>query len=185
MPHEIGRGSRGARFAAASMLVALAAGCGAAAPKMSPGSPGGVEGAAPLTPDEAMEDLTRAEQELDRLLPGGPRFATAPGSAAPPPPSASGAYGQPVQAPAAPATSAPEPSPAEAAPAKQAEAREMSAQSEAADGCATACRALSSMRRAATHLCELAGDEDARCDSARGRVASAEERVRASCSECD
>ena len=44
----------------------------------------------------------------------------------------------------------------------------MSAQSEAADGCATACRALSSMRRAATHLCELAGDEDA--PSLRGKV---------------
>jgi hypothetical protein len=149
---------------------------------MAPESPA-TEDAAPTNAEEALDELSRAEQELDRLLPASSRFATAPGSAAPPPPSPSGAYGQPAEAPRSPPVQAPEPAVAPAA--KRDEAREMSAQSEGADGCATACRALSSMRRAATHLCDLAGDSDARCDSAKGRVANAEERVRASCSECE
>ena len=53
-----------------------------------------------------------------------------------------------------------------------------------ADPCATACSALSSMERAAKHLCDLTGDSDARCDSARSRVAGATERVGASCPAC-
>lgn len=183
MPHENGRAPLGARIAAASMLVALAAGCGAAAPKMAPEAPAGAADATPSTADEALDELARAEQELERLLPAGSRFATAPGNAAPPAPRAMSVSGAPADA--APAPAAPPPEPVSAPPAKQGEAREMSAQTEGADGCATACRALSSMRRAATHLCELAGDGDARCDSAKGRVANAEERVRASCSDCE
>lgn len=53
-----------------------------------------------------------------------------------------------------------------------------------ADPCATACSALSSMERATKHLCELTGDGDARCDSARSRVSGATERVSASCPAC-
>ena len=48
--------------------------------------------------------------------------------------------------------------------------------------CATACRALASMERAAEHLCALdAGDE---CARAKQRVEAARERVRASCGGC-
>jgi hypothetical protein len=50
--------------------------------------------------------------------------------------------------------------------------------------CDTACRALSSMRRAVEHLCGLTGEGDARCASARERVRSADERVRAICPRC-
>ena len=53
-----------------------------------------------------------------------------------------------------------------------------------ADACTTACSALSSMERAARHLCNLTGDGDARCDNARARVSGASERVMASCPAC-
>ena len=53
-----------------------------------------------------------------------------------------------------------------------------------ADACTTACSALSSMERAARHLCNLTGDGDARCDNARLRVSGASERVMASCPAC-
>ena len=53
-----------------------------------------------------------------------------------------------------------------------------------ADPCATACSALASMERATKHLCDLTGDGDARCDSARSRVSGATERVSASCPAC-
>ncbi len=53
-----------------------------------------------------------------------------------------------------------------------------------ADPCVTACSALSSMGRAARHLCDLTGDGDARCDNARSRVSGATERVMASCPAC-
>ena len=48
--------------------------------------------------------------------------------------------------------------------------------------CATACRALASMERAAEHLCALDGGRE--CDHARERLAAARERVRASCGGC-
>jgi hypothetical protein len=50
--------------------------------------------------------------------------------------------------------------------------------------CETACRALASMNRAATHLCNLAGQESESCSNARERLRAATERVRQSCSEC-
>jgi hypothetical protein len=50
--------------------------------------------------------------------------------------------------------------------------------------CETACRALASMDRAASHICVLAGDESDRCTNAKERVRSATERVRQSCSDC-
>src|SRR5262249_46308294 len=52
------------------------------------------------------------------------------------------------------------------------------------DPCFTACRALASMERAATHLCELTGDGDTRCSNARTRVKTAPARVRSSCPVC-
>ncbi len=48
--------------------------------------------------------------------------------------------------------------------------------------CATACRALASMERAAQHLCAL--DSGRECDRARERLAAARERVRSSCGGC-
>ncbi|MEP7123313.1 MAG: hypothetical protein ABJE95_20475 [Byssovorax sp.] len=52
------------------------------------------------------------------------------------------------------------------------------------DACTTACSALGSMQRAAKHLCDLTGDGDERCDSAKSRVSGATERVTASCPAC-
>jgi len=49
--------------------------------------------------------------------------------------------------------------------------------------CAAACRALSSMERAAEHLCAL--DGGAECTRARERVEAARERVRAACGGCE
>jgi hypothetical protein len=40
------------------------------------------------------------------------------------------------------------------------------------------------MERAAEHLCGLAGESDARCDSARKRVHDATARVDAQCPRC-
>ena len=48
--------------------------------------------------------------------------------------------------------------------------------------CATACRALESMERAAEHLCALDSGTD--CRRARERLEAARERVRASCGGC-
>src|SRR5262249_2051258 len=50
--------------------------------------------------------------------------------------------------------------------------------------CAVACRALSSMRNSAKHLCDLTGQSDSRCSQASARVDAAAQRVRASCSSC-
>lgn len=50
--------------------------------------------------------------------------------------------------------------------------------------CASACTALASMRRAAEHLCSLAGPSDVRCENAKGRVQRATERVKAACPSC-
>jgi hypothetical protein len=55
--------------------------------------------------------------------------------------------------------------------------------SAATGDCATACRALASMERAAQHLCAL--DSGRECDRARERLAAARERVRSSCGGCN
>jgi hypothetical protein len=61
---------------------------------------------------------------------------------------------------------------------------QLGARSTARDSCASACKALLSMQRAVEHLCGLTGEADVRCDTARGRVARAEDRVRSSCPKC-
>jgi MYXO-CTERM domain-containing protein len=48
--------------------------------------------------------------------------------------------------------------------------------------CATACRALASIRRAAEKICAL--DPDERCDAARAKADDATRRVREACPEC-
>jgi hypothetical protein len=52
----------------------------------------------------------------------------------------------------------------------------------ATSDCATACRALESMERAAEHLCAI--DSGGECGRARERLEAARERVRASCGGC-
>jgi len=118
---------------------------------------------APTTVDEALANLDQAEGDINRVLggPAGPGFAQPP--AAYPPPAQPQALGGGAPPPAPPTEAV---------------------QQEASDPCATACRALASMGRAAEHLCSLAGDSDPRCDTARGRVQSASERVHASCPSC-
>jgi hypothetical protein len=61
----------------------------------------------------------------------------------------------------------------EAGPAPKAEKKT------AEPGCATACRAFSSLGRAASAVCRLAGEKDTRCSQAHGVVADAEKRVSA------
>jgi hypothetical protein len=51
------------------------------------------------------------------------------------------------------------------------------------DACSIACRALGSMERSATHLCDLAGDGE-QCDAAKARVKSASDRVHEACPGC-
>ena len=52
--------------------------------------------------------------------------------------------------------------------------------------CATACRSLGSMERAARVVCELTREgEPARCDQARQKLREARERVRKGCGACE
>ena len=53
--------------------------------------------------------------------------------------------------------------------------------SQSVGDCATACKALESLERAAEHICSVAPEH---CREARARAAAAAERVRASCPQC-
>lgn len=119
-----------------------------------------VEEQAPADADDALSQLDRAEAELRGAM--GPARDRAAGSPATPTPSSA-----PRKAPAG-----------EAAPMAQ------GAELAGGDPCAVACRALGSMRRAADHLCSLAGEQDGRCTSARGRVRGADAEVRQTCPQC-
>ncbi len=48
--------------------------------------------------------------------------------------------------------------------------------------CATACRALASMERAAEHICGMATNNE--CERARERVQAARDRIRSTCGSC-
>ena len=52
------------------------------------------------------------------------------------------------------------------------------------DRCLIACKALASMQRSATQLCELTGQYDPRCENVRERVEAARELVFSSCPSC-
>lgn len=52
----------------------------------------------------------------------------------------------------------------------------------ATDRCTLVCKALASMRTAASHLCELTADD--RCDDAKARLAKAESRAKEACPVC-
>lgn len=54
----------------------------------------------------------------------------------------------------------------------------------ALDRCTSACKALDSMTRAATRVCELVGESDAQCSDARKRVARSQSRVAQACPAC-
>jgi hypothetical protein len=180
--------------AALSLAVALPA-CAKSAMSTarSTGGDASNDAEAPLSSDMdgALAVLDRAERDLTAALgpaapsgagPGGvaarrreeAKKADAPAAAEPPPPAAQ---------------SAPEPlAAADAArPATRGEGAVLGGAAEErqdAAPCERACRALGSMRRATDHLCGLAGDADARCESARERVRSAGERVQAACPAC-
>lgn len=115
-----------------------------------------------------------------------PQFAQPPGQQqTAPAPSTTSTDASPPPAPTAP-KSADRPRDGEdrATTMGGAQAPEGEAASLSGSPCETACRALASMDRAATHICSLAGDEHERCTNARERVRSATERVRQSCSDC-
>ena len=48
--------------------------------------------------------------------------------------------------------------------------------------CATACKALDSLARAAQHICEVAPDQ---CEAAKARLKNASDRVHAACPTCE
>ena len=55
-----------------------------------------------------------------------------------------------------------------------------------ADGrCAIACKALTSMRRAADRMCDLVGVSDDQCSDARARVVRSQSRVSSVCPACE
>jgi hypothetical protein len=100
----------------------------------------------------AQAELERARRELDQALGlRQPRPAATTGASR-----GAGADGAPP-----------------AAPAPKAEKKS------AETGCATACRAFSSLGRAASAVCRIAGEKDPRCTQAHGVVADAEKRVAA------
>ncbi|WP_170319919.1 hypothetical protein [Polyangium spumosum] len=114
------------------------------------------------SPEAAEAELLRAETALFGAMPvtGDMRVAEA----------GAGADAE-QKAPRKPAATPAQPSPLSA--------------SGGASACEGACRAYSSMQRAASRLCELAGKEDARCAAAQGKVERATERLKASCPACE
>jgi hypothetical protein len=162
------------------LFAALAlAGCGAAAPPPSAESP------ALSTTEGSLAALDRAEGELMLAL-GGQASPLATGAPAAGQPAMQGGYAQPAPPPPPLADHPAEPmqtpgaAPGDDRGAKEAERSTISG----GDPCASACRALGSMRRATDHLCALSGEGDTRCEGARRRVDSASARVHASCPAC-
>jgi len=100
---------------------------------------------------EAVAELERARTELEGAL--APRAAR---------PSATAGAG---------ASRGADASRAPAAPAAKAEKKSSES------SCSTACRAFSSLERAASAVCRLAGEKDARCTHAHGVLADAQKRV--------
>lgn len=87
------------------------------------------------------------------------------------------------------AAPSPEPSAAPAEAAGRAEAAPRRAESKAyaeppPTRCELACRAYASMGRATESLCDLGGEEEARCVDARSRLEHASARLSASCGGC-
>ncbi|MDC0745624.1 hypothetical protein [Polyangium mundeleinium] len=180
----------------ATRIVALAL-VSIAAPVLVSGCGGGMAspqagGAAEARSDDPVAALDQAEREVQLALglsPARPAQAMAqqPFGATQAQSPQQPTYATP---PPTPTATMPAPAPGEAkaeAEAKRAEAG-APASDEAApvssDPCMTACRALESMGRAATHLCDLTGDDDTRCANAKDRVRRAEDLVRQRCPGC-
>ena len=126
---------------------------GAAAPSsIEPAQKSATQDESFTTLDEAERALAVAEGELASLF-APPAPAEAP--AAPPPPPAAGGASAPKGA-------------------------EAEAEKKPASRCELACKAFSSLGRAAEAVCRLAGEQDARCSRARGAVDDNRRRV-ASC----
>ncbi|HEU4404642.1 MAG TPA: hypothetical protein VFS43_05055 [Polyangiaceae bacterium] len=141
--------------------------CGGAAAPQAPGSP--ADGAPSslktsddsyASVDEAEQGLRRAQTELHSALGTAPAGDAAGG--APPPPAAE---------PAAPPPPGPARPPAPPAPKREAQAQE-------AAPCATACRAFTSMTKAADTICRLAGPSDERCTKAQRSIEEARSSLR-------
>jgi hypothetical protein len=137
--------------------------CGAAgsAPPASPADsqPSSLRGEESYaTVDEAEQGLRRAQAELTAAFGAAPATGDAAGASPSPPPAEPPSPG-PARPPAAPP----------AGPAAQAQ--------EAAP-CATACRAFTSMTKAADTICRLAGQTDDRCTKAQKSLEEARSSLR-------
>lgn len=137
-------------------------GCGSSMPRSDAAPP---PGPSEDTGEEAQNELDRGEWRITELF--GPPGGAAPSVQSTASPSASAA-------PVAP-TSVPNAGPVSTDATKQADG------DKPADACGVACSALASMERAARHLCELAGPDEPRCQSARERVKNANDRVATHC----
>jgi hypothetical protein len=129
------------------------AGCAGGAPP--PGAKSADTVPEPDTIEEAQAQLERARAELE---PGGPKSESTPSSVAP----------------EAPSPPPPPPSTSAAGAAGGASASERMG---AAPECVTLCRAISSMRRAVSAICRMAGEGDARCTDAKKVLQESEGRV--------
>lgn len=178
-------GSLAFAFVAAVFFVPA---CGGGPPVAGGGaakSPAASEVPVPNTLDEARAQLASAEQNVFGAF-GQYKLEQQGGFATPP-----GAITQ-TPNPAAPTTADKPPPPPpydHKVPEEQGHpggdaVAQSTAMGASSSPCETACRALASMNRAATHICALAGDESDSCTNARERVRAATERVRQSCSEC-
>ncbi len=146
------------RRAALVGVALLASACGGR-PAAMPAGGGSVQG--------FEHDLDVAEGRIHTAVaspPGAGQGESSPSSAGPPP--------APAEAPAQPNTEADE------------QASSPAPEEESLTGCDAACRALSSMQRAADGICELAGESDARCTSARQRVGDAKALIEKSGCGC-
>jgi hypothetical protein len=152
-----------ARLGLAATLVCLLASCGGATAERPEPGPAPSRVTSEETGDElgrALAELEGAERELGTLL------GTPPAEEADVQPGA--------ESPAPPAAPAHEP--------QRPEAEGLAAGPR--DRCKLACRALGSMSRAAGRLCDLAGEREDRCVTARQRVSEARTRVTRACPAC-
>jgi hypothetical protein len=134
-------------------VAAVASACGGAAPE--PRAPAAQSEKAAAEPEPQTIEQAQAQIERARAQLEGPVATGVGGAAAPPaPPTAEGT-----------------------ASGAGATARGESFAGES--GCATACRAIDSMRRAVDALCRMAGEQDARCTDARRTLAGSQARVSA------
>jgi hypothetical protein len=173
-------------------LALLAAGCGAGAQVREaapPAKPDGAGDRKPLTELDALEhDLSISEQRLEAQLVR--REQALADSSDRELESSKKKAESSAEAPAeerdeAPAAEKPRPRAGAQAPGEPPDLDEAPAKTgKVGSPCDMACRALSSMRRSAERICALAGAADERCMRARGRVSSAEERIRRAQCEC-